>query len=272
MKATVLTPTHDHGPLLLRSVGCALAQTVEDLEVLIVGDGVDEATREAVRELERDERVRFFDNPKGPRRGEAYRHAVLIEHARGEIVCSLADDDLWLPEHVESMYELLQDADFAHAPPVMVYGDGSIRAWPVDLSLPNHRRRVLTTRGFFPLSSQAHTMAYYRRLPYGWRTTPDSIGTDTYMARQFLAQPDCRAVSSIRPTYLGFPHGQRAEWTIERRLAELDEWRARLATPAGREQLLLAVLEDTRARLLSIENSRTWRLRSRIRRVPLMVR
>ena len=272
MKATVLVPTHDHGSLLLRSVGSAFGQTVDDLEILVVGDGVDDATREAVRELERDERVRFFDHPKGPRRGEGYRHRVLVEHARGVIVCNLADDDLWLPEHVETMIQLLQDADFAHAPPVMVYGDGSVRAWPVDLALPDHRRRVLTTRGFFPLSSQAHTMAYYRRLPYGWRTTPEGIGTDTYMARQFLAQADCRAVSSARPTYIGFPHGERRTWTLEQRVAELDEWRAKLATPAGREQFLLAVFRETRARLLSIENSRTWRLRNRIRSVPLMVR
>lgn len=272
MKATVLVPTHDHGPLLSRAVGTAFGQTVDDIEILIVGDGVDETTREVVRELERDERVRFFDHPKGPRRGEAYRHRVLMEHARGEIVCNLADDDLWLAEHVETMYEFLQDADFAHASPVMVYGDGSIRAWPVDLSLPDHRSRVLTARGFFPLSSQAHTMAYYRRLPYGWRTTPEGVGTDTYMARQFLAQRDCRAVSSARPTYVGFPHGERKTWTLERRVAELDEWTQKLSAPKGREELLLAVLEDTRARLLSIESSRTWRLRNRLRHVPLMVR
>jgi len=272
MKATVLVPTHDHGPLLLRSVGSAFAQTVQDLEILIVGDGVDEPTREVVRELERDERVHFFDHPKGPRRGEAYRHHVLAEHARGEVVCNLADDDLWLPEHVETMYSLLQNADFAHAPPVMVYGDGSIRAWPVDLSLPEHRSRVLTALGFFPLSTQAHTLSYYRQLPYGWRTTPEGIGTDTYMARQFLAQKDCRAASGNRPTYIGFPHGERRAWTLEQRVAELDEWRAKLATPDGREEFLLAVYQETRARLLSIENSRLWRLRNRMKRTPLMAR
>ena len=272
MKATVLVPTHDHGPLLLRSVGSAFSQTVADLEVLIVGDGVDETTRDVVRELERDERVRFFDHPKGPRRGEAYRHHVLIEHARGEIVCNLADDDLWLSEHVETMYELLQEADFAHAPPIMVYGDGRIRAWVVDLTLPDHRKRVGTKRGFFPLSSQAHTMAMYRRLPHGWRTTPEGTATDVYMARQFLDEPSVRVVSGTRPTYVGFPHGEREDWTLEQRAAELDRWSAKLASQQGREEFLLEVLQDARARLLSVESSRTWRLRNRIRRVPLMVR
>src|SRR5215210_721750 len=72
LEATVLIPTHDHGPLLLHSARSALAQTVEEIEVFISGDGVPEVTREIVSELKRDERVRFFDHPKGPRHGEIY--------------------------------------------------------------------------------------------------------------------------------------------------------------------------------------------------------
>ena len=69
-KATVLVPTHDHGPTLLYSVRSALAQTVPDIEVFIVGDGVPDVTREVVaRLMDEDKRIRFFDNPKGPRHG-----------------------------------------------------------------------------------------------------------------------------------------------------------------------------------------------------------
>jgi glycosyltransferase involved in cell wall biosynthesis len=272
-RATVVCPTYVHGELLYRSVGSALDQTVQDLEILVIGDGMTEPTREAVAALDvQDERIRVFDFPKGPRRGEAYRHQVLLEHARGRIVCYLGDDDLWLPDHVETLEGLLEGADFAHAPPVMIYGNGAVRVWPVDLANPDHRRRVFARGGFFPLSSQAHTMDCYRRLPYGWRTTPEGVGTDCYMAQQFIAQPDCRLVSGTRPTYVGFPAGERMGWTPEMRAAELDEWRARLADPAGRADFYVAVFEELRARLLSIESSRTWQLRNRLRRVPLMVR
>ena len=65
VKATVLIPTHEHGPLLAYSVRSALAQTVRDLEVLIVGDGVDDATRNAASEMAAlDPRVVFFDFPR----------------------------------------------------------------------------------------------------------------------------------------------------------------------------------------------------------------
>jgi glycosyltransferase involved in cell wall biosynthesis len=99
--ATVLIPTHDHGPTLRYAVQSALAQTVADLEVLVLGDGAPDVTRELMDELTRaDPRVRWLDNPKGPRNGELHRHAALQE-AQGEIVCYLSDDDLWLPGHVE---------------------------------------------------------------------------------------------------------------------------------------------------------------------------
>jgi GalNAc5-diNAcBac-PP-undecaprenol beta-1,3-glucosyltransferase len=49
--ASILIPTHDHGPLVGLAIESALAQTVEDLEVLLVGDGVPEITREVVGEL-----------------------------------------------------------------------------------------------------------------------------------------------------------------------------------------------------------------------------
>lgn len=85
--ATVVIPTFNHGPTLLYSVASALEQTVQDIEVFIIGDGVPDVTREIVGNfIGQDKRVRFFDNPKGPRHGEIYRHQALAE-ASGEIVC-----------------------------------------------------------------------------------------------------------------------------------------------------------------------------------------
>jgi GT2 family glycosyltransferase len=50
LAATVLIPTHDHGPTLLRSVRSALAQTVTELEVFVIGDSVPDVTRELMAE------------------------------------------------------------------------------------------------------------------------------------------------------------------------------------------------------------------------------
>jgi len=119
LRATVVIPTFDHGPTLLRSIPSALAQSVEEIEVLVVGDGAPDVTREIVAKLAAsDERVRFFDNPKGPGNGEIHRHAALAE-AAGRLVAYLADDDLWMPEHLEVLESLLAEAGCAFDPRVV---------------------------------------------------------------------------------------------------------------------------------------------------------
>lgn len=237
LAATVLIPTHNHGRLLEYSIGSALGQTVSEIEIFVIGDGVDEATRSTVMEMaERDARVRFFDFPKGPRHGEEHRHAALAE-ARGRIVCYLSDDDLWLPGHVEAMCGWLREADFAHAVPLHVCEDGAVEVFYGHLSNPVARERMMGAWNFIPFCTGGHTMELYRRLPVGWQTTPTGIWTDLYMWRQILSVEGVRAVTGDRATVLHFPSSLRRDWSIEQRLAEVERWNARLGE-AGFEQSL----------------------------------
>jgi hypothetical protein len=243
LAATVIVPTHDHGPTLLRSIPSALAQTVEDLEIFVIGDGVPSITREVMSELTAsDERVKFFDHPKGPRHGEIYRHEAL-RRARGEIVCYLSDDDLWLATHVERLQTMLAEADFAHARPLWIDTEGKAHPWLVDLERPFYRELLQGGQNRIPLPCAGHTVELYRRLPAGWRTAPAGTPTDLYMWQQILSVPNCRAVSGSRPTVLHFPSPARTEWSIEQRLAELDSWTPRLADPALESDLARGLLE-----------------------------
>jgi len=272
--ATVLIPTFNHGPTLRHSVGSVLEQTVSDIEIFIVGDDVPEVTREIVADLmSHDERVRFFDNPKGPRTGEIHRHQALAE-ARGEIVCYLSDDDLWLPDHVETMRELLEEADYANALMLHLDAAGGLGVAPLDLSYPGERELVVMGRKGTSLSSMTHTLEMYRRLPYGWRTTPDGIYTDYYMQQQFLGEASCRAVSGMRPTMLKFKSPDRAGWTLEQRVTELEEWRRKFANPAEREKFVYQVLDvlvrEEVAMRHRFEDSVGWRLYNLFSGLPLI--
>ena len=234
-RASVVVPTHDHGPLLELAVRSALRQTVRDLEVLVIGDGADDATRAAAHALAAaDERVRFFDLEKGPRHGELHRHRILIEEARGERILYLSDDDLWLPEHAERLLALLDGADFAHALSVWTNADGASQVTTLDLAVPFHREAVRSGRQTPTLTAAAHTMDAYRRLPHGWRTTPEGISTDTYMWRQFLDEPWCRAASGKVPTIVHLPSPGRRDWTPEERLDELRRYDELSRDPAWR--------------------------------------
>jgi glycosyltransferase involved in cell wall biosynthesis len=241
---SVLVPTHSHGPLLAPAVRSALSQTHDELEVLIVGDGPTEDTRACAEELARgDDRVRFFPFEKGERHGELSRHRVLVDEARGDVVLYLSDDDLWLPEHAGHMLDLLEDADFAHALSTWILPDGTVQATTLDVSAPFHREAVREMRQTPTLTAGGHTMAAYRRLPHGWRTTPAGISSDSWMWRQFLEQEDVRAASGLLPTIIHLPTPPRRDWPLERRLAELERYERLATDPEWRRNYAEALLE-----------------------------
>lgn len=248
--ATVIIPTHTHGPTLRWSVRSAQEQTLSELEIFIIGDGVPESAREIILGLcAGDPRVRFFDHPKAGRSGEVLRHSALRE-ARGKIVCYLSDDDLWLNHHVETMHNLLAESDFVSAIPAYRDTDGSLGGWTVDLALPWYRNLILSGENRVPLTCGAHTMALYRRLPHGWRETPAGTPTDLYMWQQILSMPSTRSATATEPTAMVFPSPTRTHLGVEERAAELERWWGEMQAADFRTQILRELhLWSTRERL-----------------------
>ncbi len=250
---TVLVPTHSHGATLQLSVRSALAQTVADLEVIIVGDGATEETVDAANALCReDDRVRFLPFPKGERHGERSRH-VALEGARGDVVCYLADDDLWLPDHVACMCELLQSADFAVGVRLMTHPSGEYEIERVDLAQPSVRELFLAGLNNASLSTVAHTMRAYRALPVGWRPAPTDVSPPLYMWQQFLADPTCRAMTGTRLTSINFPDSWRTGWSTAERAREIAPVAARLTDPAFHYDLHQRALTSALSKWAHIE-------------------
>jgi GalNAc5-diNAcBac-PP-undecaprenol beta-1,3-glucosyltransferase len=277
--ASILVPTHRHVALLPWALASALDQEGASVEVLVVGDGVEDTTRGVVAHHAHDPRVRFFDFPKGPRNGEAYRHEVLQE-ARGRIVCYLSDDDLLLRDHAAEMGRLLENADFAHPPSARLTPAGELQFFPWNYGRPEFREAGRRRVGSVGLTGVAHTLEAYRRLPFGWRTTPPGMPTDHHMWRQWLDLRGLRAVTGERLTYLNFPdpfwkelpEGERAEaladWFRRSREPgfgqEVDAMLARAVRTAAEDYHLWARDEQRNAEAL--RSSRMWRLRERLAR------
>jgi len=234
MLATVIIPTFNHGRLLFSSVGSVLRQSVADFEIFIIGDGITEETRDVIGQLlATDKRIRYFDNPKSPRTGEAYRHLALQE-ASGEVVCYLSDDDLWWPNHLEVFCASLKKLDFVHSAPCWVRPENQVYCSLVDLGVPEWREWTLQGGSPLALSFCGHTMEFYRRLPYGWRSTPAGHYTDHYMWQQMLSIEGVRPGCTWLHTVIGFPASQRRDWSLERREKELLFWAKRITEdPVG---------------------------------------
>lgn len=258
--ATVLIPTHEHVGTLPHAVASVQEQNLQDFELFIIGDGVNDAIRAVVAELSaRDRRIRFFDFPKGPRKGEIHRHAAL-QHAQGRFVAYLGDDDCWMPHHLEVLDELLTDVDFGHTLHVGVNPKRQLVVLPGDLENPAVRNEMLTRLvNHFDFTFAGHTVAAYRRLPHGWRTTPpDFPWTDLYMWRQFLAEPWCRAGSAMVPTGICTATHQRPQLNDQERADDLVGWRTVLSEPEFRERLWRSASEIVHFKLKNPNSTSRW--------------
>jgi GalNAc5-diNAcBac-PP-undecaprenol beta-1,3-glucosyltransferase len=251
-QVSVLIPTHGHRAAILPfAVASVQAQGIDDIEILIVGDGVDDSVRSTVERLQAaDSRIRFFDFPKGPRNGEIHRDGVLRQ-ARGRIVCYQADDDLWLPGHLQDMEAALEDADFVGAMHVNVELDGRVRAYFFDIERPEFRDLWVSWQAHpygpwasngFGLAFGGHRLEAYLRLPEGWTTTPTGLPTDQFMWTKFAREPWCRIRALQWPVSLHFPAPDRRNWTDQQRVDELARWTEIIARPDGREHVYRAML------------------------------
>jgi glycosyltransferase involved in cell wall biosynthesis len=125
---SVIVPTYNRPEELLgRALPSVFAQTVQDQEVLVVGDGTDPVTMAGLADLARThENLRFwnlphFDYPED----QTTRWGLLglaalnhgLDHARGDWIAVLADDDEFTPHHHEVLLKAAERSGADH-----VYG------------------------------------------------------------------------------------------------------------------------------------------------------
>ena len=239
-KATILVPTHDHWATLPLAVGSALRQTVADLEVIVIGDGVSAEVRSVATDLCRsDPRVVFLDLPKGPNHGEIHRGRAISE-SRSDAIFYLCDDDLLLPTHVENLLALLSESDLVQSRNGYIDTDGRLVLFSTDLAdrecvewhLKSPRRNATS------LTGTAHRRSTYLDLPEGWTTTPADEWPDHYMWKKFFRMDGFRGATHGEMTALQLPTSSgREQVDPEHRVEELAGWASRLAEPGAHEWL-----------------------------------
>ena len=105
---TVVVPTRNRRELLVATLRSVLSQRDVDLQVIVVDEGSDDGTADAVRELD-DRRVRLVhhDTAKGL---PAARNAGLAV-AIGEWIAFCDDDDLWAPDKLALQLDAARRAE-----------------------------------------------------------------------------------------------------------------------------------------------------------------
>ncbi|WP_372910286.1 glycosyltransferase family 2 protein [Salinigranum sp.] len=102
---SVVVPTYNRADSLTPTIESVLAQTVSDLELLVVDDASTDDTESVVTGYD-DDRVQYLRHDEN-RGGSAARNTG-IEAARGTYVALLDSDDLWEPRKLERQVACLE--------------------------------------------------------------------------------------------------------------------------------------------------------------------
>jgi glycosyltransferase involved in cell wall biosynthesis len=129
-KVSAVIPTRNRPELVWRAVQGALAQTVHDLEVVVVIDGPDTKTLSMLQQIE-DQRLRIIALEKSV--GASQARNLGAQQAHGEFVALLDDDDEWLPTKIEKQ---LAAAESAKGTAILVVCSFLLRSGNADAVVP----------------------------------------------------------------------------------------------------------------------------------------
>lgn len=97
MKFSVIIPVYNKADTIKESINSVLAQTVEDFEIVVVNDGSTDNIGEVLSEYKD---IKVVNQENG---GVSVARNSGIDAAEGEFVCFLDADDLWFPNHLETL-------------------------------------------------------------------------------------------------------------------------------------------------------------------------
>ncbi len=102
---SVLIPTFYRPDLVKRAIQSVLVQSFEKFEIIVVDDGNDQETMEAVNSFN-DKRIKYVVRKING--GPAAARNTGIKNASGNFICFLDDDDEYLPDMLLELYNMFE--------------------------------------------------------------------------------------------------------------------------------------------------------------------
>jgi glycosyltransferase involved in cell wall biosynthesis len=242
---SVITATYNWSSVLRYAIQSVLWQTLQDFEMLIIGDGCTDDSAEVVASFG-DPRLRWHNLPENSGHQSVPNNAGLAM-ARGKYVAYLGHDDLWYPTHLASLVNELEktNADIAN----------SLCLW---IGPPGSGLRRLTGATFvtgvfkpMPPSCVIHKRSLVSEIGYWKKYTELDVHPDgDFLYRAELNGSSFVIVKNI--TAFKFPSTWRRDAYRERRCDEQAEYARRIQREPDfleREMIDVAV---------AYEQGKTW--------------
>ncbi|WP_239152413.1 glycosyltransferase family 2 protein [Virgisporangium aliadipatigenens] len=249
-EVSVVIPTRARPPLVTRAVRSALAQTLPDIEVIVVVDGPDPDTDTALAAVD-DPRLRVVRLPESG--GAPHARNVGVEHARAPFVALLDDDDEWHPEKLAVQCALAAGSGVPEPVVISQLVINTPRAafvLPRGLPRPGQplsewfavRRGLFHGDGFIQTSTIMAPTALLRRVPFtvGLRRLQELD-----WALRALAQDGVDLVIAARPLVTWHADENRPRVSFDAPWIESLEWLRRsrpLVTPRAYAALAMSVV------------------------------
>jgi len=150
---SVIIATYHWSAALRLAIRSVLLQTMQDFEILVVGDGCTDDSEQVVRDFG-DPRISWHNLARNyGSQWAANNHGM--EAARASFVAYLGHDDIWYPTHLAAILRAARDANADVVTSIMaLYGPPGSGACGVAGLFPTG---VYTARDFVPPSAFAHS-------------------------------------------------------------------------------------------------------------------
>lgn len=110
-KVTVYIATHNRSKLLLRAINSVLAQSYENIEIIVSDDGSTDDTYEKIKQYIDDKLIIYVKN-KTPK-GACVARNLALSVARGEYITGLDDDDEFTPDRIEKLVKTFESGSYS---------------------------------------------------------------------------------------------------------------------------------------------------------------
>lgn len=259
-RVTVIMATHNWATVLPYSIGSALGQTFTDFELLVMGDGCTDHSEQVVNAMS-DPRVSWCGLT--PRCGhQSGPNNEGIRRAKGDVIAYLGHDDLWLPNHLQTLVSAIDGgACLVFGTTLMVDPRRRPETWPP-------REWAYTPGEWIPPTTVAHDRSVLEAIG-GWRHPRETGALDSESDLWLRVSEHCgppqrqaeltsvKLPASVRKgVYRKRPHHEQAYWCRRIQAGDaLDRAQGPWRTRAG------TLTQVFRTRL---------QLRTRLRRLGLM--
>lgn len=103
---SVIISSYNHQEFINDAIESVLKQTYKNIELLVIDDGSTDRTPDILLELSRQHEFSFHAREN---RGLTHTYNELIYHSKGEYICTLGSDDIFMLDKVEKQVAFLEE-------------------------------------------------------------------------------------------------------------------------------------------------------------------